>query len=750
MTTTVVPVASDTVTRPVTAPTHSPRIDPVDGPQLTPIVRLGALGVVGLLLLAVALGAVAGIPVLRGTAVAGFLLAGVGVAPCLLARRHASVAQFAVMSLATSLAVTTTVGFAMAEVQFWHPTAAFVVIVLLTLLAAAPTVVVDVAAIVGTAERPVAPSGAAVSIRGAAFGPSGLSVLGLLVCVVVAELHRGDPHESGLWRTLGPGWYVGLAMLVAGAVWAWRRETSPAVPVVGLSIVVVLSQAIAYRAPASMTAARHVGVVNYVLAHHKLNPGADIYQAWVGLFTGAAWLCSVGGIHDPMTLATWWPVLLSAGLVGAVRVLAGRLSLSPARAWTAALIFGLANTLNITFFSPQSFGIFLAIIIFGLALTVTDDWRGHRSTLALIVWLSTVMAVVHQISPYLTVAALVALVIFRRLRPWWLPGLVLLPAALWAAINHGDLGRFISFGAIGHIFSNARPPTHGGASLGDPLVTRLAFALPTLVLVVVGLAAVATVAMRRSWGNVGLLLAAASPVSLFFATGYGQEGVFRVALFALPWLAVLAGALPFPDALGDGTLGRLRFGRFDFSRLEFSRLGSARIAAMTVAAAVAVLVLVNAFGQTSLDWARVVRPDETAATRQFELTAPAHSVLLTTGAGDATPSQVTRRYLDVNYQTRQGLQDFPSPHQPYDAAADVRRMTADLLKADPGAPAYYALVSNVIGGYDADNGYQTEADYQQLSAAMAGSPQWRAVQHGPTTTLYRLVSPRARPSSATS
>jgi hypothetical protein len=734
MSTMAMTTAADTVTPSVTA--DQAHGYPADEAILAPTLRVAALGVVGLMLLAVAVGTVAHLPVVRGTAVAGFLLAGVGVTPCLLVRRPMTPATFLVMALATSLAFTTTIGFGMAELQFWHPTALFVAVVIATLLGAVPALARSFVAPPGRAIRPVRQR----SLGGSAAAaiPNTLAVAGLVVCALVAGLHRGDPHVSGLWRSAGPGWYVGIAMLVAGAVCAWRRATSPAGPVVGLGIVVVLSQAIAYRAPTSMTAARHVGVVNYVLAHHKLDPSADIYQAWAGLFTGAAWLCSVGGIHDPMTLATWWPVLLSGGLVLAVRVLAERLSLSPGRAWAAALLFGLANTLNITFFAPQALGIFLAIVIFGLALAMSEGIGSRRSQLALILWLSSVMAVVHQISPYLTVAALVALVIFRRLRPWWLPGLVLLPAAAWAVVNHGELGRFISIGAIGHIFDNARPPTHSGANLGDPLVTRLTFDLPTLVLVVIGLAALATVAVRRNRANVGLLIAAASPVSLFFATGYGQEGVFRVALFALPWLAVLAAALPFPKRLPGVEPARL------------ARLGNGRWPIVAGAAGIAVLILVNAFGQTALDWARVVRPDEAAATRQFELTAPLHSALLSTGAGDATPSNISRRYLDVDYLSRQSLADFPNSGHRYDATADVRNMTQDLRRADPRAPAYYALVSNVIGGYDADNGYQSEAEYRQFTHAMAASPLWQPVRTGPTTTLYRLTRTTQPSSDGTS
>jgi hypothetical protein len=161
---------------------------------------------------------------------------------------------------------------------------------------------------------------------------------------------------------------------------------------------------------------------------------------------------------------------------------------------------------------------------------------------------------------------------------------------------------------------------------------------------------------------------------------------------------------------------------------------------VAVGAALVGLFAVNAYGQTGLDWARVVRPDTVAALRQFEEKAPAHAALLVMGTGNAVPSRISDRYADVQYLSRESLDDYPDVTAAYDPAKDVAQLTADFQRAVRGVPRY-ALVSDSTGAWDDRYGLQSYADYLRLEQAMTTSTAWKLVYSGPTTKLYQAVTP---------
>ncbi len=560
-----------------------------------------------------------------------------------------------------------------------------------------------------------------------------LAAVGILLAGLVAVTHRTDPQPSGLIGTLGLGWVAAVVVIATGGLVTYRLGGSLAGPVLMLCTVVVFSQVLTYGEPTVMAASRHVGVIDFIRVTGGLQPELDIYQSWAGLFAGLAWVCDVAGIANPLALATWWPVLLSPATVLAVAVLARPLIADTNRRWIAAGVFGLANTLNIVYASPQSVGLLFGITIFALALVpprpvraddaMAGSGRGQRlrkRALALrparllgILVLSVAMAVTHQISPYLTVAALFVLVVFRLVRPWWLPFVVLAPAVAWAVVNAGQLTGFVEPGDIGRIFENVRPPNHSAATAPRALVTTLAFGLPAVVLVVLAGLTFVNALIERNRTSWALVFAAISPASLFVASDYGQEGVFRVALFALPWMAI----------------GATRF------RLP-RRVSAAFIAGLSVV----ILFAVNAFGQTALDWNRVMTRDAAEAIVAYENSAPTGAVLMSMGTENVIPQKQTSRYVDVGYMSREALGPYPSPTAPYNADADVAGLTLQLTKT-VSATAYYAMVSDTVGAYGDRYGFQSWANWQELEQAMATSSRWERVFTGPTATLYRLKTP---------
>lgn len=713
---------------------------PVAVDAMSPVARLTAAAIVVLTLLVAGVAALAGLPVLRGSAIGVYLFALLGVAPMLLVRPM-PLARFSVFAVTASLVGTIGIGYTMATFQLWNPTAPFVGVVVLTAVALAVAVPRDVAELQRARLAPVA-EGATARRWTTTHTVTAGSVVGLLVIVVAALTHIGDPVPDGLFGSLGPGLVVGLAIVVAAAVVALVRGRGLAIPVVVLGGSIQLAQAITYGMPTVMAAARHIGVLEYIRRWGSTNPAADIFQTWSGLFAGGAWVADVGGIDNAMTIAAWVPVLLAFSTTIAVGVLAANWLPGNRRPWIAAFLTAMTGSLNTTYFSPQSVGILMSLVILVLAVgplrrTAATAADGVRSTvlrarrvglsrIIAITLIGIVLVVTHQISPYLTVAALVTLIVFRLLRPWWLPIVVLVPAVGFALLNDDILGKFLSLGAVGKVLDNVQPPSHDMTVLPKPLVTRLAFDIPAAALVVLGLVAVITVLMRRDRVHWGLLATAASPISLLVATNYGQEGIFRVVLFATPWIAILAAGLPMPS-------GRLA----PVGRLLARTMRPTAVQVVVAAAAVAAMVGVGAFGQTALDWNRVPTRSQSAATQFYDSTAPKGSMMLLTGSANAVPSNTGARYFDVGALSREVLGAYPEP-QGYDAEADVSTMTRQFVLDWP-ATKYYALVAEPFGAYDERYGYQTDADYQELAAAMADSPYWKRVFGSGTTAVYELT-----------
>lgn len=709
------------------------------GDAMGPVARLLAAALVVATLVTAAVGSLAGFPTLRASAVAVFLFALLGVAPLLLLRPM-PLARFAAFAVSGSLVGTIAIGYTMATAHIWDPVVPFIGVVVLTALAIAVAVPRDVAELRRSNLMPMAELARA---GWDSMNATAVSLVGLVIVVVTAITHIGDPVRDGLFGSLGPGLVVGLAIVVVAAVVALVRGVGVAVPVVVLGGTIQLAQAITYGMPTVMAAARHIGVLEYIRQYGGTNPAADIFQTWSGLFGGGAWVADVAGIENAMLIAAWVPVLLAFATVIAVGVLASNWLPGVRRPWIAAFLTAMTGSLNTTYFSPQSVGILLSIVILVLAtgplrntvVTLADGsvgsaLRARRTGLSRVIaiaGISIVLAVTHQISPYLTVAALVVLVVFKLVRPWWLPLVVLVPAVVFAVLNGSVLDKFLSLGAVGKVLDNVQPPSHDATVFAQPLVTRLAFDIPAAVLVLIGLVALATVLLRRDRLHWALLVAGASPISLLVATNYGQEGIFRVVLFATPWIAMLAAALPSPAghlAWVGSLVGRM--------------MRPTAVQVAVAAAGVAVLVGVGAFGQTALDWNRVMTRSESAATQLYDKTAPKGSVMLLTGSAIAVPSNTGARYFDVGYLSREALTKYQDPNGPYDATKDVDVMTSKLVGTWP-ATGYYALVAEPFGAYGERYGYQTDAHYQELAAAMAKSPYWKAVWSEGTTVMYELT-----------
>jgi hypothetical protein len=616
------------------------------------------------------------------------------------------------LSGATALAVWTLPAVAMVLTGWWHPMAVLV-----------PAVVAAVVLHVrglrrawreiprrGRERLPRRARPAGSPAPGAALA---VAAVGTVLCLGSALLNR--PIDPGLWGFLteiGAAWYIGLALLLVGFAMSLGPDERPmAIVTVLLVLVVTLTPALVYVGARAQSAYKHIDLALLIRHTGVLRSSVPIYDAWPGFFAAMAWLADVLGIRDAdlQTLATFWPPLLALFRVAALRALAGRLLETAAQRWIAVVLAVLVDSLGADYFSPQSVGFVLGLAAFALALS---DGLGPARTGMLLV-IGCTLAVTHQLSPFVVSGVLVLLVLFRQVRPWWVPLLVAVPAMAWAWIHRGVVADFVSLDALGHL-SNFEPPPQPAA----PGLSRLVVVPATVTALVVGvllLGALAFVSLLRtrrelrSWAvaaapAVGLLLIAINP--------YGQEGIFRAVLFAIPWLAILA------------------------ARSFGPRLRLARWSLLSTTLVLTAAFLVANFG---LDGVKVIRPADVAAVAYANQHGGNGFDLLELGEGDL-PDTLHRGTVFVDRARLQLPLDSSSGYQ---ATTDLSGLTAayvDYATAEQGLrrSALYALWSPTSSLYDEAYGLQRPAQFAQLRDALLRSPYWQVVFERDGRYLFRL------------
>lgn len=681
----------------------------------------------------------------RGAGALVYLLWGVGSAPWQF-NRHLRLHTRVALAGATGLSVLLLVSTAMVSVGYWAPMGATAVLV-------GVTSVLHVIALFA-AIREIRLSPVVVPARRDALPllQLGLLAAGMVLCLVSALRHRHlTPDFWGFPLQLGVSWLLGLGLVLAAALaFPFRRESVTATAVTGLMLVLTLTSSIVYDGPRTLSVAKHVDMVDQIMALGHPNSAVEVYNSWSGFFAANAWLSGIVDIDDPMQLALFWPPLLGLLRVAALRYLIGKLTDRPRIAWLGVTFAVLADSQGVDYFSPQSVGFVLGLVIFALALSTS---RSVGRTLTLL-GIGSALAVSHQLSPYIVGGVLVVLVLFGAARQWWLPALVLGPAVTWTVAHFGAVAGFLHLGQLGNV-ANLRPPvTTASAGLERlPVVgiSVLALLLPVLL---VGLAALVTLyrqserrvlhrAVRRRLTDKERLLwgCAAAPgvgLALVLVNPYGNEGLFRAVLFATPWLAALA-CLAFEPRTWEPGTGRHR-------TPEVSPRGGRPVSRLTATGLGAVLTLcflVSAFG---MDAVKIVRTGDLAALQYFSHqgsglpTDPQIMVLL--GAGDLPTVPLP---ADGSHDTvgRDAI-GVPVVQLPdFDGPAQVRELTEALLRYS-GRPAggadLYAMWSPTSAAYGRAYGIQTEEQFGLLLDALTHSTFWTVELATDGTVVLRFDS----------
>jgi hypothetical protein len=328
------------------------------------------------------------------------------------------------------------------------------------------------------------------------------------------------------------------------------------------------------------------GFVEYIARTGHTLPQVDARMSWPGILAALAGVSQATGL-DPMTVARWWPILVELlTLLLAGGIFAACLPQRRTR-WVALWILVPANWVGQDYYSPQSvslllyLGVVLVLLTWfgsrelvvgplmrldhlrsgiverfgaGPAAPVVGTTPGQRLALSALLVVATIaLAVGHQLTPTMLVAAAAALFLAGRSR---FAGYAVLVVAITAAYVSYFAVPYWSghlhdiFGGVGKVGGSVQSGVASRAvgSFPHRLVVdeRIAFSLALGCVGAFG--AVRWLRLRRL--DLALPLLVLAPVVAVALQSYGGEVVLRVFVFASVPLAACIGLAFAPTRMG--------------------------------------------------------------------------------------------------------------------------------------------------------------------------------------------------------
>jgi hypothetical protein len=517
---------------------------------------------------------------------AGFaaLTYGVGAAGVALGPRRIDVGVAGCVGVGASVLIIGSL--VMVSARFWHPT----VFVVLLVVSSTAVHIRELARTRPGDLRAALRTDVTRAYRGVPAVVLGLSLVAFFYSLVAVRSERitGFLPIGGYLRVVPVTWYVAVGVLgLCIGYWA-RRRLPGGLLLSGLQLVVAVFAApiLAYGAPRSQSAEKHVAVVFKIVLQGNLDHIAPIYKSWPGFFSAsAAGLQGFGDGDGGHPLAVYWPLLLAVSSFAVVSSLCRRLGCDHVAAFTVATIACLANVLQQDYFSPQSVGYLLALCLFAVCLSLTRKRCGAAHAIdtavpslahpgydvtgwqiGLAAFISFGIAVAHQFTPFAVAGAIGLLVVWGVLRPTrrgLLIGVaVVVPAVVWAIDHLGVVTSFLSGSQVGDTSNFTTPRTVSAPGVSRlPIVAISSLTLLAALLLIGVVAVCGGVRAIRNRTTLAMGTAALFAFSLIVVTPYGNEGIYRASLFAVPWLIILGlpayRFLSRPGRLRNGVLAVL-------------------------------------------------------------------------------------------------------------------------------------------------------------------------------------------------
>lgn len=409
-----------------------------------------------------------------------------------------------------------------------------------------------------------------------------------------------DPKQItdyGLVSILPAQFYVALAILTLSFASFLRQERRLAavllLHIVALIVILHATIPLIYEVPRYGWTYKHMGVVNYIQHYGSVEPKIDAYHNWPGFFTLSALFTDLAGFASPLDFVTWAQLFFNLLYIGPLLIVLRVCTQDQRLVWLALWFFYLTSWVGQDYFAPQALTFFFYIVIMGACLTwfkatspsprpfvrhgfaatptratlfrrgrprELDNTRrlqdgfithpGQRFMLAMVVlFLFSVVVSSHQLTPFMSIAAASALIVFRRCNFYSLPFLMMIITVCWGATmaqtylaNHTHW--YTSIGSFGsNIDTNLTDADEG--TPGHIFVTSVTRLLTLTVWGLAGVGIIRRVYLGR-W-DITVALLAGAPFPMLLAQSYGGEMLLRIYFFSLPFVIFFAAAAVYPS-----------------------------------------------------------------------------------------------------------------------------------------------------------------------------------------------------------
>lgn len=366
---------------------------------------------------------------------------------------------------------------------------------------------------------------------------------------------------------------------------------------------------------------KHVGVIDYIIGHGRVDPKIDAFFNWPGFFALGALITKAAGFQSALAFANWGPLFFNLLFLAPLVMIFRWASDDRRVTWLGLWIFYSTNWVTQDHIAPQAVGYTLWLAILAALLTWFTPrpaafvgrlsvrrllptrlrWTmlkragrqpppvgsvGQRvGILVLVVALYGAIVTGHQLTPIPALITVTGLVVVARLQIRSLPVIMTVLLAAW-----------ISYMTTAYLVGNSSvltgPLGQVSGNLSQSVTSRLGGSPEHQFIVnirLVGTAAIWLLALggfvRRlhsRYFDAAMGVVAAGSFLLPALQPYGGEILLRVFLFALPGVSFAIAALAFPSipagrswwtamaliVVGCALLGLFQYTRYGNERLD--------------------------------------------------------------------------------------------------------------------------------------------------------------------------------------
>lgn len=439
----------------------------------------------------------------------------------------------------------------------------------------------------GAPSSPVAAAAATIVTLSLALG---------IWLVSLHEIELAQMTDLGLVSVLPASTMVSL-LLVTFSFTLCLRLASTTAPLLLLHVLAVIVMLygitiLVEEVPRFSVTWRHLGVTEYIMRTGDVDPTIDAYFSWPGFFALSAFVTELTGLWSARVLAQWAPILFNVLYLAPLVVIYRTVTSDLRLVWLGVWIFYVTNWIGQDYFSPQGLMYFFYLVIVAIILrTLTrpqDEWAGSGRRLhvflrrlrrpirvlirardvperlprpgelspwqrvglmAITIVLFAAIVPSHQLTPFVVVLVLTALIAFGLSPARGLPILMIVLIGTWTAFFAtkyvaGHLDSLMGHvGKVeGTVGANVGGRLHGSAEHLFVVYMRLVMTVALWALAILG-----AIRASRARPQLTFALLALSPFLLLLLQPYGGEMLLRVYLFALPFMAFFAASLFYPE-----------------------------------------------------------------------------------------------------------------------------------------------------------------------------------------------------------